>query len=132
MRVFRVLRTTAGRYFVAVVLVAGATVLSAGAVAWFFMPPLEQHHAELLLREKLGRAKSESMEWRYTALADAAGVVARARDAKTALERITHLAVPRFAAASAVHVPQPNGGALADLAFAQDLAYHAALVLARA
>ena len=64
----------------------------------------EARHAELLLREKIGRARSESLEWRYGALADAAGVVARARDAASAVQRITHLAVPRFARVSAVYV----------------------------
>ena len=64
----------------------------------------EARHAELLLREKIGRARSESLEWRYGALADAAGVVARARDVPSAIQRITHLAVPRFARVSAVYV----------------------------
>jgi K+-sensing histidine kinase KdpD len=154
----------------------------------------EERHAELLLREKIGRARSESMEWRYAALADAAGIVARVRDPESALGRITHLAVPRFASASAVlarndagmlttraatrpagtapdgdemaaaslvlekgHaevtarlivVPLATGGRVLgvmsfvagaertyreeDLAFAQDLGHHAALLLARA
>jgi K+-sensing histidine kinase KdpD len=63
----------------------------------------EAHHAELLIREKIERARSEAVEWRYAALADAAGVVARARDVHAGIRRITHLAVPRFAAAAAVH-----------------------------
>lgn len=69
----------------------------------------EAHHAELLIREKIGRARSESVEWRYAALADAAGVVSRTRDVATAIRRITHLAVPRFASASAVHVRTERG-----------------------
>jgi K+-sensing histidine kinase KdpD len=69
----------------------------------------EAHHAALLIREKIGRARSEAVAWRYGALADAAGVVARARDVPAALKRLTHLAVPRFAAASAVHVPDEDG-----------------------
>lgn len=153
----------------------------------------EEHHAELLIREKIGRARSEALEWRYGALADAAAIVARARDAAVAIERITHLAVPRFARASGVHtrdargalvpfaaaraqgeapgedeiaaaahvadtghadvsasliaVPLASGGRVLgamtfvaaaehpfrdeDLAFAQDLGHHAALILAR-
>jgi len=75
----------------------------------------EAHHAELLLREKIGRARSESVEWRYAALADAANVVARARDVTAAVERVTHLAVPRFASACAVHVRTARG-TLAPLA----------------
>ena len=75
----------------------------------------EAHHADLLIREKIGRARSESVEWRYTVLADAAGVVARARDVATAVRRITNLAVPRFASASAVHV-RDERGTLAPLA----------------
>jgi K+-sensing histidine kinase KdpD len=69
----------------------------------------EAHHAELLIREKIGRARSEAVEWRYAALADAAGVVARARDVQTGVKRITHLAVPRFATAAAVHVADVDG-----------------------
>ncbi len=69
----------------------------------------EAHHAELLIREKIGRARSEAVEWRYAALADAAGVVARARDVHAGVKRITHLAVPRFATAAAVHVPDLDG-----------------------
>ena len=69
----------------------------------------EAHHAELLVREKLGRARSEAVEWRYAALADAAGIVARARDVQAGVKRITHLAVPRFATCAAVHVPEDDG-----------------------
>jgi K+-sensing histidine kinase KdpD len=75
----------------------------------------EQRHAELLLREKLGRARSESMEWRYAALAEAASVAARARDLEGALGRITHLAVPRFAVSSAV-LARNDAGILTTLA----------------
>src|SRR5581483_10809132 len=73
----------------------------------------EAHHAELLLREKIGRARAESTEWRYRALADAANVVARARDLAPAAERITQLAVPRFAAACAVHARDARGAVTA-------------------
>jgi len=185
-RIFALLQSWPGRYFVAIALVAGAVVLtaalpeeierrnatlffgavmvsawwgglgpgliatslSAAAIAFFFVPEFrtfglaaddqirlslflaiaalisylngarqraEEHHATLLLREKIGRARSESMEWRYAALADAAGVVARTRDVTTAVERLTHLAVPRFAMASAVHV-RDERGTLAPLA----------------
>lgn len=70
---------------------------------------VEAHHAALLIQEKIGRARSEAVEWRYAALADAAGVVARARDVHTGVKRITHLAVPRFASASAVYVQDESG-----------------------
>ena len=69
----------------------------------------ESRHAALLLSEKLGRARSESMDWRYKGLADALGIVARAREPESALGRIVHLATPRFAAAAAVHVRAADG-----------------------
>jgi K+-sensing histidine kinase KdpD len=69
----------------------------------------ETRHADLLLHEKLGRARSESMEWRYKALASAAGVVARAREVESALDRIAHLAMPRFAAACVVRLRAADG-----------------------
>jgi K+-sensing histidine kinase KdpD len=75
----------------------------------------EERHAELLLREKIGRARSESLEWRYGALAEAAVVVARARDAAPAVQRLAQLAVPRFARASAVYV-RGAAGVLVPLA----------------
>jgi K+-sensing histidine kinase KdpD len=185
-RLFALLQSWPGRYFIAIALVAGAvvltaalpeeverrnatlffgavmvsawwgglgpgliaTTLSAASIAFFFTPYLrtfglaaddqirlslfvaiaglisylngarqraEAHHAELLIREKIGRARSESVEWRYAALADAANVVARTRDATAALARIAHLAVPRFAGASTVHV-RSERGALTPLA----------------
>jgi len=69
----------------------------------------EAGHAALLLKEKLGRARSESMDWRYRALADAALAVARARDRDGALLRVAQLATPRFADATAVHARGPDG-----------------------
>ncbi|HYE91599.1 MAG TPA: DUF4118 domain-containing protein [Terriglobales bacterium] len=91
---------------------------------------LEEHHASLLLREKLGRARSESMEWRYVALADAAAIVARARDPEAALGRLAHLAVPRFAKAAAVHAHAPRAGVLTtagDVAAIDDAVVDAAV-----
>jgi K+-sensing histidine kinase KdpD len=120
-----------------------STVLSAAAIAFFFTPELqtfglladdqirlslfvtvaalisylngarqraEAHHAALLIREKIGRARSESVEWRYTALADAASLVVRTRDVMMALERLTHLAVPRFATGCAIYVRDDRAG----------------------
>lgn len=78
----------------------------------------EEHHAELLIREKIGRARSEALEWRYGALAEAAAIVTRARDVPSAVDRIMHLAVPRFARASAVLV-RDGRGALVPLTAAR-------------
>ncbi|MBM4439262.1 MAG: DUF4118 domain-containing protein [Candidatus Rokubacteria bacterium] len=77
----------------------------------------EARHAELLRREKVGRARSEPVEWRYTALADAAALVARSRDHEAALGRLARLAVPRFAVAVAVHESAAAGarGAAGDV-----------------
>ena len=69
----------------------------------------EAGHAALLLKEKLGRARSEAMDWRYRALADAASAVTRARERDAGLLRIAQLATPRFADASAVHVRGDDG-----------------------
>ena len=69
----------------------------------------EAHHAELLLQEKIGRARSEHSEWRTKVLADAAAVVARARDVESALGRLAHLVVPRFAGTCTVYVRSADG-----------------------
>ncbi|MBM3219123.1 MAG: GAF domain-containing protein [Candidatus Rokubacteria bacterium] len=89
-----------------------------------------------MLREKIGRARSEALEWRYGALADAAGAVARARDVAAAAQHSTHLAVPLTAQGRTLGVmtfvtDADHPYRDEDLVFAQDPGRHVAVLLAR-
>ena len=69
----------------------------------------EAQYADLLLREKVARAKAEATEWRYAALSEAAKILTASRHVESVVAHLARLALPRFADACVVDLLSDDG-----------------------